>query len=64
MSVSDYTKSYYEEVGAVARGIDQAQAKRQIRGGLSQSLLNCQRGTRIDRPLPRLLQQPQTPFEP
>jgi len=30
MSASDYTKSYYEEVGAVARGIDQAAVDRMI----------------------------------
>jgi len=41
-----------------------AVAQRQIRGGVSEGLRQRQRGPRFDRPLPGLLQRPQTAFEP
>ena len=36
----------------------------QVRGGLPQSLRHGRRGPRLDRPVSRLLQHPQTAFEP
>ena len=41
-----------------------AVAQRQIRGGVSASLRQRQRRPRLSRPLPGLLQQPETSFEP
>jgi hypothetical protein len=38
--------------------------QRQIRGGISSSLRQRQRRPRLTRPLPGLLQQPETTFEP
>ena len=41
-----------------------AVAQRQIRGGVSAGLRQRQRGPRLDRPLPRLLQRSPTTLEP